>query len=55
MLDASESRWSLRTGADGMRNGLRSNRTERLLKKGPVGFGGTSHRYKRHGIVVEYR
>jgi hypothetical protein len=28
MLKASESRWMVRTGADGMPNGLPSNRTE---------------------------
>lgn len=47
--DASESRWSVRTGADAVRNGLPSARTERP-RCGLVGFGGVSRRYKGRDI-----
>lgn len=56
MLKASESRWMVRTGADGTPNGLPSNRTEkfRIRRLMPRGTGRLRRErlpdIRRHGI-----
>lgn len=54
MAKASESRWSVRTGADGMPNGLPSVRTDRFRER-PIGPLCGSARLRRDACPISMR